>query len=905
MVDSCPPYKGKYEDSIMAVPAIGRLYALTSLQIGDVQSYVSRLFLLVAYEGLKLVFLVDNGPWTGNARRSRPAELWQLMVTKSRGSPFANRLRHYSMGDHGDHAVDTGHHRLLKREKTDIRLGAEKEKEDGWLSLLDALQRSCKERAQLKKPSHGLHGCVAFEVAWADVRGINYLNELQTDTCVGLEVRAMVKREFDSLEQAQACYATILSGSKDVGPSLSVAKILNGKNGSTVVRCSSLDTNVPGLVSEGSRAVRERVPSTVNLHQGAKNMEDSPTGRASGAGDKQVKKRQLEETSWPCESRAGAHVTGEYGRAYFNSLSSRFGKRPDLEQVTSSCSEYFTPPSSPFSGQPFQKQGHSQFKPFSSRQYKDSKKSRIWPVEVCEAEGRESLAEGRTSSEPVSTFGMEKSKTFVDRSQRSGVASKSFERNRSFERCSRCRLLREGSAMRGSQECSKCSGMPEVRQERVYVHPARLIAPAETYRDTLILFRFSEPLLPLELRRIITADQRLLKMLESGLPSWVIFMQSYPILCQLYRPWMRPLCGTIYYLISVVTVLIGFYDLYKNVPILKATAAHICGPLFEMIEEWGMVSRLKYLGTMLFLQNCEKAFEWAVAVIRAFRQISTLVMRPVLQPLIAFGETFMPVWEGVSIGVQTVLQLTSSTFSSVIVGVSSVISILVWPIVALFNSLWYLGMAVLYPMFSAIWTIFILPIQLVKFLGSLVSALSSEVMDGFRNIGSAIYNGVQVLIATGQPALQSFKAVKSSTPGPSLWRTLWNDIFSKVFHAVGSIVKGLLAFFTACNRHRLSIYNHVVDFLIQVSYMLKSGQYAASTACRQIFPLPELSKSGSAIFVDEVEPEMEMDDYTQYSREIPGLRTRYKGDTLSAPLLLIHSDSSSPQILKRSSCHFL
>lgn len=46
------------------------------------QSYVSRLFLLVAKESSELVFIVDNGPWTSPEYRFRPAELWQLMVTQ-------------------------------------------------------------------------------------------------------------------------------------------------------------------------------------------------------------------------------------------------------------------------------------------------------------------------------------------------------------------------------------------------------------------------------------------------------------------------------------------------------------------------------------------------------------------------------------------------------------------------------------------------------------------------------------------------------------------------------------------------------------------------------------------------------------------------------------------------------
>jgi hypothetical protein len=58
------------------------LYVLSTLQIGDMQSYVSRLFLLMANESLKLVLFVDNEPWTTKENLSKPAELWQLMLTQ-------------------------------------------------------------------------------------------------------------------------------------------------------------------------------------------------------------------------------------------------------------------------------------------------------------------------------------------------------------------------------------------------------------------------------------------------------------------------------------------------------------------------------------------------------------------------------------------------------------------------------------------------------------------------------------------------------------------------------------------------------------------------------------------------------------------------------------------------------
>ncbi|XP_052627383.1 uncharacterized protein LOC128133908 [Lactuca sativa] len=107
--------------------------------------------------------------------------------------------------------------------------------------------------------------------------------------------------------------------------------------------------------------------------------------------------------------------------------------------------------------------------------------------------------------------------------------------------------------------------------------------PSES-RDVLLLFKFNNHDLPFELKEIIVSDLRLLTLLEAGLPSWVIFSQSYPVFCHSYRPWMCPLARALYVIISIVTVVIGFYDLYKNVPVLKATASRLCGPLFDWIE---------------------------------------------------------------------------------------------------------------------------------------------------------------------------------------------------------------------------------------------------------------------------------------------------------------------------------
>ena len=64
---------------------------------------------------------------------------------------------------------------------------------------------------------------------------------------------------------------------------------------------------------------------------------------------------------------------------------------------------------------------------------------------------------------------------------------------------------------------------------------------------------------------------RLLKLYESGLPAWAIFLPSYGLW---YRPWMRKVAWLAFLAISVFSMACGFYDLYKNVPFLKQVCEH-------------------------------------------------------------------------------------------------------------------------------------------------------------------------------------------------------------------------------------------------------------------------------------------------------------------------------------------
>ena len=90
-------------------------------------------------------------------------------------------------------------------------------------------------------------------------------------------------------------------------------------------------------------------------------------------------------------------------------------------------------------------------------------------------------------------------------------------------------------------------------------------------------------------------DERLLKLYESGLPSWAIYMVRYHQLVtartwlshgQLsdhgltthlpqpryglpYRPWMRWLTWALFVAVATSSLIMGFWDLYKHMPYLE------------------------------------------------------------------------------------------------------------------------------------------------------------------------------------------------------------------------------------------------------------------------------------------------------------------------------------------------
>ncbi|KAL4584300.1 hypothetical protein LXL04_008896 [Taraxacum kok-saghyz] len=156
----------------------------------ELQSYLSDLTLFLTPDSKNFYVLVDNRPWLQDLA-SRPAHLWQLMVTKvcPQMSPFAN-TRGRKGRKNTKESID---HKTCS--KPSIRSQNFKK----WFSVVDAAALSGKRallpvkklRSSLlanSKLHRTLYGFIVFQVMWKD-----------TDTSLAIEAKYMKRWEFDSI----------------------------------------------------------------------------------------------------------------------------------------------------------------------------------------------------------------------------------------------------------------------------------------------------------------------------------------------------------------------------------------------------------------------------------------------------------------------------------------------------------------------------------------------------------------------------------------------------------------------------------------------------------------------------------------------------------------------------------
>ncbi|CAI2384286.1 unnamed protein product [Moneuplotes crassus] len=105
---------------------------------------------------------------------------------------------------------------------------------------------------------------------------------------------------------------------------------------------------------------------------------------------------------------------------------------------------------------------------------------------------------------------------------------------------------------------------------------------------------FDDPLLPYRMREVIVMkkNKKLLRHYETSLPSWTVVMATYGY----YRPSFRKFQYWFMMFISLVSMMIGFFDLYKNLPIVKPFLKFYMESIWDFLEDHVILRMSVFLG---------------------------------------------------------------------------------------------------------------------------------------------------------------------------------------------------------------------------------------------------------------------------------------------------------------------
>ncbi|CAI5463755.1 unnamed protein product [Closterium sp. Yama58-4] len=499
--------------------------------------------------------------------------------------------------------------------------------------------------SHLHPPPHGLCGCVTLEVSWSDVRGLRYENELQAEANLAMEVTRVVKREFDSFEQAVHAHALRLY---PASPSHGTTP-LHGERLREGNEARWLSENESGGLAEERESYFSVEPSygscwenESQLYSGSRStVHDDVEAESLPSVHDDVEADGVESSACDYIEAEPRHSPNVWEEVEAEAPLRVHDDVDTLGMVSSSEMESSMYGEVQADGAASSVHDDVEADGLASSVYDD-----VDPDGVVSSVYDEVDAEAWDDPEGWEEVEAESARTVSDGRGEDGEVSSVFHEVEAYPMEAEPHLPSPHQTRIPASHLTYPSTL--LSSPKPLLPALRAPPTTITYPDTLLLFRFTHPHLPAALADVITTDQRLLHQLESGLPAWAVFLQSCAGLSALYRPWMRPLVAYACFIVSLVTVLIGFYDLYKNIPVLQEMLARMLGPIWSVVGTWDMGTRLRYLGTILFLQNWERAFKWLSSawkvVSHALSLLSyllSLLLRPFQHPCWLLSHAFL------------------------------------------------------------------------------------------------------------------------------------------------------------------------------------------------------------------------------------------------------------------------
>lgn len=335
------------------------------------------------------------------------------------------------------------------------------------------------------------------------------------------------------------------------------------------------------------------------------------------------------------------------------------------------------------------------------------------------------------------------------------------------------------------------------------------------FNDFTIAAYFEDPIFPFFVKNLLKNPKNnfLLIKYERGIPSWAQFLPSYGLP---YRPWMRKVMAVIIFCFSLVTMLLGFYDLYKKIPELQDVLRSVLGKFFQVFEDAILIRFSVLVG---YLATASQ-----ILINLAF---SLLTLIPFISDLLNLSTTLFESFLNLFLSIKSFLNWTYSIFT--LFGSSG------WTALTIFFNSFYLQ-----ELFSLFYSgslnslMFLLNItitalkELKEFLGLLFS-IPFEVVYGLTyglfnvvfELFSDFYSFFYSIIRAFRYIMSIFRS-NQGTVSESIGvfesiKNFWYDVFRHALRGVTSIYH--FTVYTTCNvyKHKDSI---IVSFWIKYRYVL-------------------------------------------------------------------------------------
>ncbi|CDW84397.1 UNKNOWN [Stylonychia lemnae] len=165
---------------------------------------------------------------------------------------------------------------------------------------------------------------------------------------------------------------------------------------------------------------------------------------------------------------------------------------------------------------------------------------------------------------------------------------------------------------------------------------------------------FDDPILPYALREVVNKKQNraLFLMHEAPIPQWTVLLAQFGY----YKPWIRIIVKYLVYIISIFTMILGFWDLYKNVPVINSFIHNHLNSLQQLFEDHVTIRLSILLVKLIFYMPTMSILKILLLIKDGFIGIY-LIIKEIIIGISAIKKVIIPAAKTVSENKETTLSI--------------------------------------------------------------------------------------------------------------------------------------------------------------------------------------------------------------------------------------------------------